>query len=49
VITELLTREYWVQRITFAAETNAEDTDTQRDSMTLCGGEGIEHVQAEVE
>jgi len=29
-----LTGEHWIQRITFAAETNAADSNTQRDSMT---------------
>ena len=29
-----LTREHWIQRITFAAETNAADIHTQRDSVT---------------
>jgi len=28
------TREHWIQHITFTIETNAEDKNTQRDSMT---------------
>jgi len=30
---QVITKEHWIQRITFAAETNAEDTHTERDSV----------------